>query len=314
MASPAPGPPADPAPVRPAPVLPPTGERSLPRPTRLRRSRPRSGWRSWRRPSRPAPAGSARRRRRRSASPSPTLLAARRIIPSIERTRPPTIPLQGRVAFDAVATVAGARSARLRQPSPPALEVDPSEVGGAALHGELIGRHRGVHTLPPCVVRATGPLGLTSIDHVVGEAAEVTVYPDLPRARRLAAARRRGRATDEGRIRARLGLGTEFETIRDYSPDDDIRQVNWIATARVGRPMSNQYRVEENRDVMCVIDAGRLMASPIGAPDPPRRGARRHCGPRRRRRGGRRPRRRRSPSPAASRAISPPAARGPQLS
>jgi uncharacterized protein (DUF58 family) len=105
---------------------------------------------------------------------------------------------------------------------------------------------------------------LASVDHVVGETAQVTVFPDLPRARRLAAARRRGRTTDEGRIRARLGLGTEFETIRDYSPDDDIRQVNWVTTARVGRPMSNQYRVDENRDVMLAVDAGRLMASPVG--------------------------------------------------
>ena len=65
-------------------------------------------------------------------------------------------------------------------------------------------------------------------------------------------------------MRARLGLGTEFEAIRDYSQDDDIRQVNWIATARLGRAMSNQYRIEENRDLMCLVDAGRLMASPIG--------------------------------------------------
>jgi uncharacterized protein (DUF58 family) len=118
--------------------------------------------------------------------------------------------------------------------------------------------------LPPAVIRSTGPLGLASVDRVAGEAVQVTVIPDLPRARRLAAARRRGRSTEEGRIRARLGLGTEFETIRDYTPDDDIRQVNWVATARVGRPMSNQYRVDENRDVMLVVDAGRLMASPIG--------------------------------------------------
>jgi len=58
-------------------------------------------------------------------------------------------------------------------------------------------------------------------------------------------------------------LGTDFESIRDYLPDDDIRQVNWPATSRVGRPMSNTYRVEQDRDVMCVVDAGRLMAAPV---------------------------------------------------
>jgi uncharacterized protein (DUF58 family) len=98
----------------------------------------------------------------------------------------------------------------------------------------------------------------------VGRDEVVTVFPDLPKARRLAAARRQGRSTDEGRIRSRLGIGTELESIRDYSPDDDVRQINWVASARTGRPMSNQYRVEENRDLVCVVDTGRLMASPVG--------------------------------------------------
>src|SRR5207253_8103026 len=48
--------------------------------------------------------------------------------------------------------------------------------------------------------------------------------------------------------RGPLGLGTEFELIREYEPDDDIRQVNWRATARLGRPMSNQYRLEQDRE------------------------------------------------------------------
>src|SRR5690349_22529174 len=45
-----------------------------------------------------------------------------------------------------------------------------------------------------------------------------------------------------------LGIGTDFESVRDYAPDDDVRQVNWRATARVGRPMSNQYRIDQDRD------------------------------------------------------------------
>ncbi|MGH9185987.1 MAG: DUF58 domain-containing protein, partial [Acidimicrobiales bacterium] len=66
------------------------------------------------------------------------------------------------------------------------------------------------------------------------------------------------------RPRGPLGLGTEFEYVRDYSSDDDIRQVNWRATVRLGRPMSNQYRLDQERDVLLVIDTGRLMAAPLG--------------------------------------------------
>jgi uncharacterized protein (DUF58 family) len=83
-------------------------------------------------------------------------------------------------------------------------------------------------------------------------------------AQRIVIALRRGRFRDPGlRTRGPLGLGTEFESVRDYQPDDDVRQINWQATARVGRPMSNQYRIEQDRDVVCLLDAGRLMAAPL---------------------------------------------------
>jgi len=39
--------------------------------------------------------------------------------------------------------------------------------------------------------------------------------------------------------------------------------VNWRVTALLGRPMSNQFRVEQDRDVIIAIDAGRLMAGPV---------------------------------------------------
>jgi uncharacterized protein (DUF58 family) len=192
------------------------------------------------------------------------LIAAARARPRATRTRPPALALGVPVPFALEVEVPGAGSTRLRQPVPAELGVAPSEVPSRELTGELVGRHRGVHVLPPAVVRATGPLGLASADHSVAGEEKVTVLPDLPKARRLAVARRRGRVDQEGRTRIRLGIGTEFESIRDYSPDDDVRHINWIATARVGRPMTNQYRTDENRDLLCVVDTGRLMASPVG--------------------------------------------------
>ncbi|MDQ6811481.1 MAG: DUF58 domain-containing protein, partial [Actinomycetota bacterium] len=110
-----------------------------------------------------------------------------------------------------------------------------------------------------------GPLGLARWHHRSGEPADLLVYPNLVRARELALRLRTGRAAPDGRLRrGPLGLGTDFEAIREYSADDDVRQVNWRATARMGRPMSNQYRVEQDHDVMCVLDSGRLMGAPAG--------------------------------------------------
>jgi uncharacterized protein (DUF58 family) len=153
--------------------------------------------------------------------------------------------------------------ARVRQPVGPDLQLVPGEHRGL-LDAELVGLRRGRHSLPRPVVRLRGPLGLGAWTHRTGKAAELVVYPDLPGARRLAAAVRRGRFREEGRrTRGPLGLGTDFESLRDYSPDDDVRQVNWLATARLGRPISNQFRLERDRDVICLVDCGRLTAAPV---------------------------------------------------
>lgn len=158
----------------------------------------------------------------------------------------------------------GAR-ARLRQAAPAALAIRPPE-DRDRLRAQVLPLRRGRHLLPPAALRAEGPLRLIAL-HCTGSPAqeELTVLPDLPAARRLALAVRSGQFREEGRTsRGPLGLGTEFESVRDYLPDDDIRQVNWGATARLGRPMSNQYRLEQDRDLICVVDSGRLMAATLG--------------------------------------------------
>lgn len=155
------------------------------------------------------------------------------------------------------------RRIRVRQATTAQIEIDPQESDGE-LEAQLVARRRGRWMIPPAAVRVGGPLGLATWDHRAGEETELLVYPDLPAARRLALAVRSGGFRESGRqSRGPLGLGTEFESIRDYEPDDDIRQVNWPATARLGRPMSNQYRIEQDRDVICVLDCGRLMAAPL---------------------------------------------------
>jgi uncharacterized protein (DUF58 family) len=153
---------------------------------------------------------------------------------------------------------------RLRQPAPPALALEPRE-GDGGLDATIVPRRRGRHVLGPVALRSEGPLRLGRWRHEAAGEHEVTVYPDLPSARRLALAVRQGRFRAAGRLtRGPLGLGTDFESIRDYEVDDDIRQVNWRATERMQRPMSNQYRVEQDRELMLLLDAGRLMASPLG--------------------------------------------------
>jgi uncharacterized protein (DUF58 family) len=188
-------------------------------------------------------------------------LARRR--PALERSAPDV--LARGVAARLEASASGAvTAATLRQPLPADIRVEPSR-GDGELTAAIVADRRGRHVLPPLAARHRGPLGLAARFSEGAGSHEVRVYPDLPAARRIAESVRRSGFRDQGmRGRGQLGLGTEFELVREYNPDDDIRQVNWLASARLGRPMSNEYRLEQDRDVVALIDSGRLMAAPSG--------------------------------------------------
>jgi uncharacterized protein (DUF58 family) len=155
------------------------------------------------------------------------------------------------------------RAVQLRQAQPPDFTIEPPSAWGR-LDASVVAYRRGSHQLPPVAARRRGPLGLGTCTFDAEGGGDLLVYPNVYAAQRLVTAMRRGRFRDPGlRTRGPLGLGTEFESVRDYLPDDDVRQINWQATARMGRPMSNQYRVEQDRDVVCLLDSGRLMAAPV---------------------------------------------------
>ena len=181
----------------------------------------------------------------------------------VERAHVGVAPRGLETAFHLRASEPVGLHVRARQPLPAALGLDPQE-GHASIDGTLVARRRGRFELGPVALRVTGPLGLGRVHRLVGAPSHLLVYPDLPGARRIALAVRRGRLAETRRTRGPLGLGTTFDAVRDYVPDDDVRQINWSATARLGRPMANQYRVEQDRDVLCLLDAGRLSAAPIG--------------------------------------------------
>jgi uncharacterized protein (DUF58 family) len=186
-----------------------------------------------------------------------------RVAPGAVRRAPAMLSRGVPVALE-VDLVARDRTVLLRQPATPELQIAGGR-GADRLRAELCGRRRGRHTLPGLASASVGPLGLARVGHPQREAQEIAVYPDVVGARALLARRRRALAGNPGRLaRGPLGLGTDFESVREYTPDDDIRQLNWTATARLGRPMSNQYRLERDRELTCLIDCGRLMSAPLG--------------------------------------------------
>lgn len=153
-----------------------------------------------------------------------------------------------------------ASSITLRQPIGADLRITPNVASGMVLEGLITASRRGVHQLAPAAARLVGPLGLASMIHELKGAPKIIVHPDVPTAHRLVLAARRGLLQVDGRNRGPLGIGTEFEAVREYRPDDDVRQINWLATARTGRAMSTVYRQEDDRDLLIAVETGRLTA------------------------------------------------------
>lgn len=61
----------------------------------------------------------------------------------------------------------------------------------------------------------------------------------------------------------RLGHTMEFEQIKDYVLGDDLRTINWKATAKKNQLMVNQFQDEKSQPVYSIIDKGRIMKMPF---------------------------------------------------
>ncbi|HKZ99537.1 MAG TPA: DUF58 domain-containing protein [Thermoplasmata archaeon] len=116
---------------------------------------------------------------------------------------------------------------------------------------------KGEYAIGPVRVRALDPLGLGAEDAVVPSVARVHVAPALEDMRRARLAPRRTRPWFGQVSSRRPGIGTEFWAVREYAPGDEVRRINWKATARLGRPFTNEFEGERSGDVVIVLDARR---------------------------------------------------------
>ena len=92
----------------------------------------------------------------------------------------------------------------------------------------------------------------------------VAVYPSYIQMRKYEFLAMSNRLTEFGlkKIR-RIGHTMEFEQIKNYVPGDDVRTINWKATAKRAQLMVNQYQDEKSQPIYSIIDLGRVMKMPF---------------------------------------------------
>ena len=137
--------------------------------------------------------------------------------------------------------------------------------GGTKNYGyQLRPTERGVYSFGSLNVFARSAIGFLSRKYTFDEAQEVPVYPSFLQLQKYDLIAFTSRLHEYGlkKIR-RIGHTMEFEQIKDYVLGDDIRNINWKATAKRGQLMVNQFQDEKSQPVYSVIDKGRVMKMPF---------------------------------------------------
>ena len=128
----------------------------------------------------------------------------------------------------------------------------------------LTPKQRGDFTFGDVYLRVHGRFGLVRNMRRVPALQTVKVYPAMQDTATFDLLAKRGRLQQTGIRAARLqGAGREFESLRDYQPDDEMRRIDWKASARRGKLVSRQYEVERSQSVVLVMDIGRTMLAEI---------------------------------------------------
>ena len=137
---------------------------------------------------------------------------------------------------------------------------------GARLSGSALLRptRRGRFEIVDLVVRVDGPLGLGARQRTLRQPQVLRVHPVFASRDQAELRINRARILEVGLRSARgRGGGTEFDQLREYGIDDEIRRIDWAATARTGKAMVRTYRAERNQMVLLLLDNGRVMAGRV---------------------------------------------------
>jgi uncharacterized protein (DUF58 family) len=123
---------------------------------------------------------------------------------------------------------------------------------------------RGDRPVAAVVVRSAGPLGVAARQRSLPAPGSVRVLPSFASRRHLPAALARLRTLDGSASVQLRGQGTEFDSLRDYAQGDDVRSIDWRATARRSSVVVRTWRPERDRRVLVVLDTSRTSAARIG--------------------------------------------------
>ena len=161
--------------------------------------------------------------------------------------------------------------ARLRDAWPPSAGVEQQRhsldlpVGERRrITADLLPTRRGDRRADRVTVRSRGPLGLAARQGSHDVPWTVRALPPFTSRKHLPSKLARLRELDGRTAVLVRGPGTEFDSLRTYVAGDDVRSIDWRATARSGGLVVRTWRPERDRQVLLVLDTGRTAAGRVG--------------------------------------------------
>ena len=119
---------------------------------------------------------------------------------------------------------------------------------------------RGGSEMPAVHLRFPTRLGLWTRQQIRPLLSPIRIYPDIRAVYRYELMARQNRLAEIGvRTRRMPGQGREFERLREYRHGDEIRQIDWKATARQRQLISREFNTERNQNIVLMVDCGRFM-------------------------------------------------------
>ena len=123
---------------------------------------------------------------------------------------------------------------------------------------------RGAFAFGNLVCYAGTPIGFLRRRFHTAPPAGVKVYPSFQQLRQYQLISTAWNPISGVKRIRKLGHSLEFEKIKNYVPGDDVRTINWKATARSTSVMVNMYTDARQQQIYCLVDKGRNMKMPFG--------------------------------------------------
>ncbi|MFM2095876.1 MAG: hypothetical protein RIS70_3000, partial [Planctomycetota bacterium] len=132
----------------------------------------------------------------------------------------------------------------------------------ATFEYDLFAQRRGAFELNKVYLRVRSRFGFWQRFLSYELPATINVYPDMKQLAEYAILARANRLAMLGVRRTRkVGQDNEFERLRDYSPDDNYKHIDWRATARRNRLTVKDYQVNQSQRIIFMLDCGRMMTN-----------------------------------------------------